>query len=445
MSRSKRSADLETRNKRLALKAGQDHTETLSAGHYIIYRRPATGGNGSWRARWRDPETGKFISRQLGFADDLTEIDGVNVVDWSQIQKRAEGFFKDCARKAHLLATGESVSDGPYTVGAALRDHLAEAARLGQETATLKARIDAIILPEFDTVPVSKLTKKKIQDWHERTASSPRRKTGRGVSEAREDWGKVPPTAEQLRARKVTANRNLAILKRALNLAVEENHISGDYTPWRDAMPFGKVNVSRVRFLSVSEQQRLVAACSSEFRPMVQAALFTGSRYGPLCRMKVSDFDPRAETVWISKDKRGASRHVHLAPEAVSWFKRMTKGRDGEDLLLQRKEVKRVTRVGQEENWAAGDQDWQLTLACRAANLKPLTFHEFRHTYASGLVNAGMPLAFVAAQLGHKDTRMVERYYGHLCPTAMKESIRSLSPVLGIGKPSKQTAAKNKR
>jgi integrase len=43
----------------------------------------------------------------------------------------------------------------------------------------------------------------------------------------------------------------------------------------------------------------------------------------------------------------------------------------------------------------------------------------------------------VAAQLGHTDTRMVERHYGHLCPNALAESIRSLAPKLGIESPAK--------
>ena len=48
------------------------------------------------------------------------------------------------------------------------------------------------------------------------------------------------------------------------------------------------------------------------------------------------------------------------------------------------------------------------------------------------LVNAGCPLAYVAAQLGHSDTRMVEKHYGHLAPSALADSIRALMPKLGL-------------
>jgi len=75
--------------------------------------------------------------------------------------------------------------------------------------------------------------------------------------------------------------------------------------------------------------------------------------------------------------------------------------------------------------------------ACKKAELDPVRFHELRHSYASSLINKGVPLAYVAAQLGHSDTRMVEKHYGHLAPNAMADAIRTLAPHLGIGEQGK--------
>ena len=74
-----------------------------------------------------------------------------------------------------------------------------------------------------------------------------------------------------------------------------------------------------------------------------------------------------------------------------------------------------------------------MELTCAASQVDRVTFHELRHTHASGLVNRGVPLAFVAEQLGHSDIRMVQKHYGHLAPSAKAEAIRTLAPVLGIG------------
>ena len=82
--------------------------------------------------------------------------------------------------------------------------------------------------------------------------------------------------------------------------------------------------------------------------------------------------------------------------------------------------------------WRKSEASHPMVEACEAAGVESMTFHELRHTHASGLVNAGVPLAFVAAQLGHSDTRMVEKHYGHLAPSAMADAIRTLAPKLGI-------------
>src|SRR6202035_5757083 len=53
-------------------------------------------------------------------------------------------------------------------------------------------------------------------------------------------------------------------------------------------------------------------------------------------------------------------------------------------------------------------------------------------TWASLAVMGGMPLMVVARQLGHADTRMVERHYGHMAPDYINEAIRAGSQKFGI-------------
>ena len=67
----------------------------------------------------------------------------------------------------------------------------------------------------------------------------------------------------------------------------------------------------------------------------------------------------------------------------------------------------------------------------RAKITPPITFHGLRHTWASLAVMNGVPLIIVAKNLGHKDTLMVERHYGHLAPSFIKEAIRSGAPRFG--------------
>lgn len=67
------------------------------------------------------------------------------------------------------------------------------------------------------------------------------------------------------------------------------------------------------------------------------------------------------------------------------------------------------------------------------AKLKPsISFHGLRHTWASRAVMNGVPLMVVAKNLGHTDTRMVEKHYGHLAPGYIVDAIRAGAPKFGI-------------
>ncbi len=58
------------------------------------------------------------------------------------------------------------------------------------------------------------------------------------------------------------------------------------------------------------------------------------------------------------------------------------------------------------------------------------------HTHASQLAGQGVPMAVIAAQLGHTGTRMTERHYAHLAPSYVADTIRANLPTLGIGEQS---------
>ncbi len=430
MARTKRSATLEYWSQRQKLDLGRDHTETLATGRYLIYYRPANGAAGSWVARIYDPTTRKMRRGVLGVADDFLAAEGIKILTYAQATTKAEAWFKDQEHHALRIAGGEVPHDGPYTVADAMRDYHAYLVKEGAGSATnVQNTIDAHILPAFGDEEVAKLTRKRIEDWHVKLAATGRRKSvKRGAEPEHHDAPKDP---EQIRQRKDTANRILTSLKAALNMAMEQGRVHG-MAPWREVKAFADVGKSRVRFLDQAEVQALVAVCADlEFQALLIGALASGARYGELSRCLVKDFDKKAKTLYILRGKNGKPRHIKLAPESLPWFTRFVKDRDGEEPLFKHTGVARDSREDAED-WLPYDQVARMRKLCVAAGIKPLGFHELRHTYASGLVNAGMPLIYVAAQLGHSDTRMVERYYGHLAPTALGDAVDTYTPKLGI-------------
>src|SRR4051812_39504314 len=88
------------------------------------------------------------------------------------------------------------------------------------------------------------------------------------------------------------------------------------------------------------------------------------------------------------------------------------------------------------EPWTMSHQLRPIADAGAAARLEPpATFHALRHTWASHRVMAGAPLMVVAQALGHADTRMVEKHYGHLAPSYVRDVIRATALGIGAGEP----------
>ena len=159
MARTKRSARLGSRESRIKLAPEKRHQEPLSDGRYLLYRKPENGAAGSWMARWVDKDTRKSVQRRLGDADDLLDADGVNILDFKTAQARAEKVFEELNKAAHLEATGEVLSTGPYTVASAMADYLRDAEKRGVKgLQIMKLSINAHITPELGGISVVKLS-----------------------------------------------------------------------------------------------------------------------------------------------------------------------------------------------------------------------------------------------------------------------------------------------
>ena len=191
----------------------------------------------------------------------------------------------------------------------------------------------------------------------------------------------------------------------------------------RKLKPFREVETARVRYLSLAEAQRLLNVCDEDFRPLVRAALETGCRYSELARLEVHDFNKDAGTVTIRKSKTSKARHVMLTDEGEAFFKTHCAKRAGDALLFTH-----ANGTG----WKTSEQARVMNAANTHARLKPrITFHGLRHTWASLSVMAGVPLLVVAKNMGHADTRMVEKHYGHMAPSHVRDAIRAGAPKFG--------------
>jgi integrase len=216
----------------------------------------------------------------------------------------------------------------------------------------------------------------------------------------------------------------LTILKAALNHAYDEGHVATNEAWGRKLKPFREVEVARQRYLTLDEARRLINAADSAFRPLVRAALETGCRYGELVRLEVRDLNPDSETLHVRRSKSGKARNIVLTPEGAAFFRHHCAGRAGNELMFRR---------AHGGAWRSSEQARPMREACINGRVVPAVgFHTLRHTWASHAVMNHVPLMIVARNLGHVDTKMVERHYSHLAPSYITDAIRSGAPRYGV-------------
>jgi integrase len=306
-----------------------------------------------------------------------------------------------------------------YTVNCALGDYFAALkADSSKSLANAMGRANMLIRPPLGEIAVADLTRDRLTKWRNDIAAQPRHARGKTGEPGR---ALEPATGDdEIRRRRATANRVLTILKAALNQAFKDGKVDVD-SAWRAAKPFREVETARVRHFSIDDCRRLVNAAQGPFRDLINAALFTGCRYGELCALRVRDFNSDSGTLAIERSKSGKARHVVLTEEGQLFFRRLTAGRHGDAIML--------TKDG--ARWGSSHQTRLMAEACKNANVKPAGFHILRHSYASLLVMAGAPMPVVAQNLGHADTRMTEKHYAHLAPSYLAETIRKFAPSFG--------------
>ena len=419
MARRTPDARLETKESRSRLASrGKPHYRLLEPGLHIGYRRlkgrkGKPGVAGSWVARHYHGG-GSYVVERIGTADDFSDADGTAILNFAQAQDKA---------RAHMVRRVHAAQGvvGPLTVQVAVERYLEflETNRKGAVDARYRA--NAHIYPTLGSIEVATLSTDLLRKWHAGLAKVPPRvRTRPGKPQQHRAFD---GNEEAIRRRRSTSNRVLTVLKAALNHAFHDGKVVSD-AAWRKVKPFRGVDAARIRYLTVGEARRLINAADPEFKPLVQAALQTGCRYGELTRLEVTDFNPDSGTLNVRQSKSDKPRHVVLTDEGVAFFGQLAAGRSDGGLLLRR---------ANGEPWRASHQGRPMADACERAKIKPrISFHGMRHSWASLAVMNGTPLLVVARNLGHGDTRMVEKHYGHLAPSYITEAIRAGAPKFGF-------------
>ncbi len=230
-----------------------------------------------------------------------------------------------------------------------------------------------------------------------------------------------------------SVNRHLATLKKAFNLAVRE-------WEWCQRNPVLSVSMERERngrdrWLTVEEEQQLLAACRPWLHDLVRFALGTGMRMGEILSLSWRGVDLTRRTVMLFHSKNGERRTIPMNQTILSLLKAKKeeassmkpptgnviklKAGNPSDLVFR-------SKVGTPIE--SGHLRRAFRLALKKAEIEDFHFHDLRHTFATRLVQAGIELYKVQRLLGHKSPMMTQRYAHHY-PESLRDGVEVLDRI----------------
>lgn len=219
-----------------------------------------------------------------------------------------------------------------------------------------------------------------------------------------------------------TVNNIVALAKSMLNTAVDWELIPAN--PWSKVKRL-KPAAQGFDFWMPEERDLFVQRCRAHdeaFAELVLVAAHTGLRKGELWGLRRSqlDFSQGLIRVDASTSSRLRKRQGRTKNGEVA-FVRM------DDVvyrcLLNRKLAAADTPVFDQRLFA--DLRHRFTRLCKRVGSRPIRWHDLRHTYASCLVMAGVPLYTVKELMRHKQLSQTERY-AHLAPDYLREAANAL-------------------
>ena len=274
------------------------------------------------------------------------------------------------------------------------------------------------LVPYFGDREASSITPVDLEALQAHIARTPRRKN----NEAGE---KAPPGPK-------TNNEILGCLSSMLATAKRWRYLRSNPCDDVDRMAVPR---ARLAYYNAHDTARWLATCQQiepDWYAFFLAGFRTGLREGELFALRVDDVDLDARQLTVRRTYGAAAEREEGTGRAVPVYLEGTPKSGNErvvgisgmlvDVLRGHLGMRKAGHVWSRR--ARNDGDAHLRLSnivgpwrrvTEAAGLPAYSIHAMRHSFASQLVMAGVPLTHVQALLGHSTIKMTERY-AHLAP-----------------------------
>lgn len=360
----------------------EPYWDRIEAGCFLGYRK-LEDGTGTWIARWRNEEGGQKYHA----------IGSTPSVGYDTAVKAARQWFAQCKGGSTEVITVEE---------ACRRYVIDRRTEKGEGTAKdAEGRFNRLVYgTKFGKIKLPSLRTAHIADW-------------RNAQVAQDDDAEDDPDAK--RRAKDSANRNLATLKAALNLAYRMG-LASSTEQWDRVQSYQEVAKRRDVSLSMLDRKKLITAASPDLKVFLNAMLLTACRPGELAGCMVGDLDPAGLLTVAGKTGR---RTIPISPKALALLKSSAGDRDLDEPLLTRSGVA-WTRF----EWRDAFQE-----ARRAAGLpEKVVMYSLRHVAISEMLVAGID-PMTVSKIAGTSIAMISSNYGHLIKERVVEQLARVKAI----------------
>lgn len=241
-------------------------------------------------------------------------------------------------------------------------------------------------LPFWGDIPIGRITKMHARDYRQQRH------------------------AEKEKLSDITINRDLQAIRRILFWGVDEGFLPSN--------PLSRVPLVKPRgkprlILSLSEEEKLLAAAAPHLRDIIIASIDTGMRRGEILAQRWEHIDFNRQLVYVSKSKTGGGEGREL-PMTARLLQLLTVRRQPEGLVFT---FKGHAIVKLKTGWKG---------AIRRAGIRYLRFHDLRHTFNTRLMEVGVLQEIRKSLMGHSSGEQVNDLYTHVDVLQKRKAIQKL-------------------
>lgn len=213
-----------------------------------------------------------------------------------------------------------------------------------------------------------------------------------------------------------TLRRELGVLRSAINYC---NHQLDWQLPEILKKRLPRESRGRIRWIKREDADRLVeCATGQHIKDFILLGLHTGMRKSELLGLTWNRVDLLHGTIHFKPGDHKSKTHATIPINATA-----------REVLERRlgtgKYVIHIKRKNKEIIEPLGNIKKSFATACKKAGIVDFTPHDLRHTCASWLVQAGIPIAAVCEVLRHSDIHTTMRY-AHLAPENARNALAAL-------------------